>query len=59
MVMMKEFCKKLCYLIIVFFIGNILIDIFNNNTATKMIYYTIGYCACIIYNFEMIFKGEK
>lgn len=56
---MKKFCKNLCYVITLFFIGNILIDIFNNITATKMIYYTIGYCACIIYNFEMIFKGEK
>lgn len=56
---MKEFIKKLCYLIAILFIGNILISIFNNETATRMIYYVIGYLSCIIYNFEMIFKGEK
>ncbi len=56
---MKEFIKKLCYLIAILFIGNILISIFNNETVTRMIYWIIGYIACIIYNFEMMFKGEK
>lgn len=56
---MNDFFQKLGYLVVVFLIGNILINIFNNSTVTKMIYYLIGYIACIICNFDKIFKGDK
>lgn len=55
---MKKFLRNLCSLIILFFIGNVIISIFNNNFVTTMTYYFIGYLACIIFNYELIFGKE-